>query len=73
MATRIGNWFLGTNAALVFGFLYLPVLLLPLFSFNDSSVVAFPLQGFTARWYQNLADIPTLHEAVRCCIGSVGL
>ena len=45
-------------------FLYLPVLLLPLFSFNDSSVVAFPLQGFTTRWYQNLADIPVLHEAV---------
>ena len=45
-------------------FLYLPVLLLPLFSFNDSSVVAFPLQGFTTQWYRNLADIPVLHEAV---------
>jgi ABC-type spermidine/putrescine transport system permease subunit II len=44
-------------------FLYLPVLLLPLFSFNDSSVVAFPLQGFTTRWYENLATIPALHEA----------
>ena len=45
-------------------FLYLPVLLLPLFSFNDSSVVAFPLQGFTTRWYENLAATPALHEAV---------
>ncbi|MGD9509037.1 MAG: ABC transporter permease [Geminicoccaceae bacterium] len=45
-------------------FLYLPVLLLPLFSFNDSSVVAFPLQGFTTRWYQNLVAIPALHQAV---------
>ena len=44
-------------------FLYLPVLLLPLFSFNDASVVAFPLQGFTTRWYRNLAEIPALHEA----------
>ncbi len=44
-------------------FLYLPVLLLPLFSFNDSSVVAFPLQGFTMRWYENLAGIPVLHDA----------
>ena len=28
MTTRIGNWLLGGNAALVFGFLYLPVLIL---------------------------------------------
>lgn len=35
-------------------FLYAPVLLLPLFSFNDATVIAFPLQGFTWRWYQDL-------------------
>ena len=28
-------------------FLYLPVALIPLFSFNDSIQAAFPLQGFT--------------------------
>ena len=55
---------LTTYAYAYLGFLYLPVLLLPLFSFNDSSVVAFPLQGFTTRWYRNLAEIPTLHAAV---------
>lgn len=32
-------------------FLYAPVLLLPLFSFNDSVFVAFPLSGFTGKWY----------------------
>lgn len=32
-------------------FLYLPVLFLPLFSFNDSEFIAFPLTGFTTRWY----------------------
>jgi spermidine/putrescine transport system permease protein len=35
-------------------FLYAPVLLLPLFSFNDSILVAFPLQAFTWRWYLDL-------------------
>jgi spermidine/putrescine transport system permease protein len=44
-------------------FLYLPVILLPLFSFNDSAVVAFPLQGFTTRWYESLAGNPALQEA----------
>ncbi len=32
-------------------FLYIPVLFLPLFSFNDAIYVAFPLKGFTTKWY----------------------
>jgi spermidine/putrescine transport system permease protein len=34
--------------------LYLPVLFIPLFSFNDSIYVRFPMQGFTFNWYVNL-------------------
>ena len=34
--------------------LYVPVLFLPLFSFNDSIYVKFPLQGFTLQWYGEL-------------------
>lgn len=45
-------------------FLYAPVLLLPLFAFNDSTVIAFPLQGFTTRWFADLAGIKALHDAV---------
>jgi spermidine/putrescine transport system permease protein len=44
------------------GFLYLPVLVLPIFSFNDSQFIAFPLTGFTTRWYAGLsADTAMLH------------
>lgn len=32
-------------------FIYVPVLFLPLFSFNDSIIIAFPLKGFTLQWY----------------------
>lgn len=35
-------------------FLYLPVLFLPLFSFNDSAFIAFPLSGFTTKWYTQM-------------------
>lgn len=43
-------------------FLYLPVLVLPVFSFNASEFIAFPLSGFTTRWYQNLlADTAMQH------------
>lgn len=44
--------------------LYLPVLFLPLFSFNDSIYVAFPLKGFTLRWYENLFANANMHAAL---------
>ncbi len=44
--------------------LYLPILLIPLFSFNDSVQAAFPLRGFTLRWYSALLDNPALSGAV---------
>lgn len=34
--------------------LYLPVLLIPIFSFNDSIYVRFPLSGFTTQWFVEL-------------------
>jgi spermidine/putrescine transport system permease protein len=43
-------------ACFYLAFLYLPVLVLPLFSFNNSAFIAFPLTGFTIRWYAGLAD-----------------
>ncbi|BCM87927.1 hypothetical protein mvi_63880 (plasmid) [Methylobacterium indicum] len=39
------------TSVLVLAFLYVPILLLILFSFNDSAVTSFPLAGFTWRWY----------------------
>lgn len=45
---------LGIYALFYLVFLYVPVLFLPIFSFNDSAIVAFPLKGFTTRWYENL-------------------
>jgi len=35
-------------------FLYVPVLFLPLFSFNDNTYIAFPLKGFTTEWYARM-------------------
>mgnify|MGYP006189446611 CR=1 FL=1 len=32
-------------------FLYAPIALLPIFAFNDSKVIAFPLSGFTTDWF----------------------
>ncbi len=54
---------LGLFAGLYLIFLYAPIILLPIFAFNDGTVIAFPLQGFTGRWFTDLTAIPALHEA----------
>ena len=46
---------LGVYAIPYLAFIYIPVLFLPLFSFNDSIYIAFPLQGFTFEWYEKMA------------------
>ncbi|MBL8708324.1 MAG: ABC transporter permease [Rhodospirillaceae bacterium] len=45
-------------------FLYVPVLLLPLFSFNDDIYVRLPLTGFTLQWYKNLMNNTSLLSAL---------
>lgn len=64
LTTRIGNWLLGGNAALVFGFLYLPVLILIVFSFNNTRSVAV-FTGFSTEWYLSLAHNEELLDAAR--------
>ncbi|SFR39179.1 spermidine/putrescine transport system permease protein [Yoonia tamlensis] len=46
-------------------FLYAPIVLLPLFAFNDATVIAFPLSGFTTDWFAELATNKSLHAAVK--------
>jgi spermidine/putrescine transport system permease protein len=51
--------------ALVYlAFLYVPVLFLPLFSFNDSIYIAFPFKGFTTSWYEQMLDNKPMHAAL---------
>ena len=43
--------------------LYLPILLIPLFSFNSGVYVRFPLEGFTLAWYWDLFERDPLIRA----------
>ena len=56
--TRTGWIILGLAAVL----LYLPIVVLAVFSFNDSALMAFPLSGFTMRWYAELAGNDAFHR-----------
>lgn len=45
-------------------FLYGPIVLLPMFAFNDSTIIAFPLSAFTTKWFEQLTTVTALHDAL---------
>ena len=47
-----------------FVFLYLPIVFLVLFSFNDHIIPSLPFRGFTLRWYRELSFDFVLHDAL---------
>ena len=47
------DWTLGLAAASVVAFLYLPIVMLIIFSFNDNKLTTWPLAGFTWHWYHD--------------------
>jgi spermidine/putrescine transport system permease protein len=46
-------------------FLFAPIILLPLFAFNSNKIIAFPLEGFSTTWFEQLWARTELHTAVR--------
>jgi spermidine/putrescine transport system permease protein len=52
------------HAVLVFAFLYLPILVLIVYSFNGESVAGFPPHGWTLRWYSELFADDALWSSV---------
>jgi spermidine/putrescine transport system permease protein len=52
-------------AVLALLFLYLPVAVLILFSFNDSKLMTLPLSGFTLDWYKAVFDNEAMMRALR--------
>jgi spermidine/putrescine transport system permease protein len=49
---------------LVVVFLYAPIAILVVFSFNDSVLTTFPLSGFTFDWYRQFFTNPELRDAL---------
>jgi spermidine/putrescine transport system permease protein len=68
MKLHIPNWMRGGGltgyAILYLAFLYIPVLFLPLFSFNDGIYISFPLKGFTTKWYVEMMATESLQYAL---------
>jgi spermidine/putrescine transport system permease protein len=42
-----------------------PILLLTVFSFNDSTIISLPFEGFTLEWYKTALADPTVQDSLR--------
>jgi len=51
---RVSTALLATISSFVLVFLYLPIIVLIIFSFNDNRILSLPLRGFTFGWYETL-------------------
>ncbi len=56
---------LGTAYAVLLVFLYLPIVLLAVFSFSANTSLIFPLKGFSLEWYGRVFSDPALLGAAR--------
>jgi spermidine/putrescine transport system permease protein len=57
-------WFLGSWTVMVFIFLYLPIAVLVLMSFNRSRILSLPFRGFTLNWYETALQDTALQVAL---------
>lgn len=64
-ARRLGDGLFAAIIAAILAYLYLPIVVLIIFSFNDSSSLTLPLSGFTWKWYQELFANEDLLRSIR--------
>ena len=61
---RVMRWLLSSYAVLVYVFLFFPIVLLVLFSFNANRYGTFPITGWTLTWYRQAFSDYQVHDAV---------
>ena len=64
---RLVKGLLGTWAVLVYVFLFAPIVLLVLFSFNANKYGTFPFTGWTLDWYSQVFGDYQIKDALTTC------
>jgi spermidine/putrescine transport system permease protein len=66
---RVGRTVLSGYFGVLIVFLYAPLVVLVIFAFNDDTVMAFPIKGFTTKWFdQGLSDKSLIDAMVRSAL-----
>jgi spermidine/putrescine transport system permease protein len=66
------KWLLGGASLLTYLFLYLPIIIVILYSFNEAKSTTWPIKGYTFDWYRELRQDKELINAVKLSV-RVGL
>src|SRR4249920_2485145 len=61
---RVTRTLLGGYAVLIYVFLFAPIVLLVLFSFNANRYGSFPITGWTLHWYRLAINDYQIHDAL---------
>ena len=64
-ADKAGWWLLRLACVLVLAFLLAPILVMVPLSFSDSSFLAYPIPGWSLKWYRNLFESAEWARATR--------
>jgi ABC-type spermidine/putrescine transport system permease subunit II len=64
VAARLRASALLVYTILVFVFLFAPIALVVLFSFNKTASLTFPFHGFSLRWYRAVLESPSYRDAI---------
>jgi spermidine/putrescine transport system permease protein len=67
-APVVEGWF-RVHAGLVYGFLFLPIVVVVVFSFNGTTRYVTDWAGFSVTWYQRAFSDPTVMNALRNSLG----
>jgi putative spermidine/putrescine transport system permease protein len=64
MTSRTGAWLLRGATALTLAFIYLPLLVICLYAFNERRSLVWPLEGVTTKWFARAIDNPGVRDAL---------
>jgi spermidine/putrescine transport system permease protein len=69
---RLARGGLGLYAVAIYAFLFVPIALLVLFSFNANRYGTFPITGWTLKWYRSAVDNYQIRDALRATLKIAG-
>jgi len=76
-AGRLGRVALRVATVLVLAFMYIPLMLVVIYAFNDNGTPAWPPSGFTLRWVEEALDNTGLQQAfltsIACALGATAI
>lgn len=62
------SWGLTIWSLLVFAFLYLPLVVVVLYSFSATKVNAWPIKGYTLDWYRQFLQDDDIHQSIQLSV-----